>query len=456
MNTSLPSVDELNRLAKAIMQRRRVSYAEALEILHGLTLHLVCPPDAIRRTQYQAALVTAVNTGKRAFLGGVLVEVETDVPCTLPGWPGKSLAQVVAELGGSVSSPELPASKTISVGFSGDAEDGSLLLVADGWRGGVLPAGSPCPIPQVDGFALGGVFAAGLAVSRAFADVCGLEVGVCDESYGLSLWRPDLTWTDADASGPQLVRLPEKVWLLGLGHLGQAYLWTLGLLPFPSNASPTVFLHDYDRITSGNWSAGLLCELGNVGKHKTRVCAEWAERRGFNTALVERPFDENTRIGLGEPRVALCGFDSALGRRPLEGAGFDLIVECGLGSSLQHFDRMVLHTFPDASKKPSEYWPETTTPDVIDFDPRLFGAESTDGECGILVDTLARKPISASFVGAAAAALVVGEVLRGLHGGQRCELVHLHLRSNQSLRVAHKPERYQLRLATNGTLKPAA
>jgi hypothetical protein len=456
MNTSLPSVDELNRLAKAVMQRHGVPYAKALEILNGLRLHLICPDAAIRRPQYQAALLTAVNAGKRAFLGGVSVKVSADISCSLPAWQGMSLAHVVQELGATLTVVREPANKTIWIGFTDETELDDLVLVADGWRGGFVTAGSPQPLPEGDGFALGGVFAAGLVVARAFIDVVGLEIGVCDESFGLSLWRPDLPWTDPEANGPPLARLPEKLWLLGLGHLGQAYLWMLGLLPFSASAVPMVFLHDYDRITSGNWGAGLLCEQRTVGDRKTRTCARWAERRGFQTTLIERPFDNLTRVGTSEPRIALCGFDSALGRRGLESAGFDLVVECGLGSSVHYFDRMVLHTFPDASKHPQEIWPEVTTTDLADFDPRLFGAEFTEGKCGILAENLARKPISASFVGVTAAALVVAELLRGLHGGQRYELLHLHLRSDHSFRAVPKAEIYQLRHAINGSLRPAA
>jgi hypothetical protein len=79
-----------------------------------------------------------------------------------------------------------------------------------------------------------------------------------------------------------------------------------------------------------------------------------------------------------------------------------------------------------------------------------------EADCGVLLDELARKPIAASFVGAASAALVVAELLRGLHGGNRYELVLLHLRSDWSLRAVMKPELYQRRLAANGILRPAA
>jgi hypothetical protein len=456
MNPHLPTADDLNRLAKAVMQRHRVTYEEALAILERFRLHLICPASAARRVQYQAALLTAINTGKRAFGGGVTVELPPNILCVLPGWAGRSLVEVVGQVGGQVVLERMPADKTVWFGFASEALAGDLLLIADGWRGGFVPAGCGVPFPEADDFALGGVFAAGLVVSRAFADVAGLTIGCCDEPFGLSLWRPDLLWTEESARGPALVRLPEKLWLLGLGHLGQAYLWVLGLLPYAAQSGALFFLHDYDEITSGNWSAGLLCEEDVQGKLKTRTCAKWAEDRGFKSRLIERPFDANTHVGDNEPRVALCGFDSATGRRALECAGFDLVVECGLGSSLDHFDRLVLHTFPDASKTPLELWPEATRPDVVDFDPKLFGVEVADGECGVLLDTLARKPISASFVGVTAAALVVAELLRGLHGGQRYELLLLHLRSNHSLRAVEKIELYQRRLAANGTLRPAA
>ena len=449
-------MDNLNRLAKAVMQRHHVDYPKALSLLEELRLHLICTPTVARRAEYQAALLTAVNTGKRAFLGGVTVEVPEGIACILPGWQGQFLSSVVQALGASVVTERADANKTVWLGEALMSREDDLVLLADGWRGGFAPAGFATSFALSEGFALGGVLAAGITVGRCFLDVAGLALGGCDRPFGLSLWSPEQCWLDPRAAGPALVRLPEKVWLLGLGHLGQAYLWTLGLLPYPTQCQAQLFLHDYDVITSGNWSAGLLCEPSVVTALKTRTCAAWAEARGFRTKLIERAFDANTRVGDDEPRVALCGFDSATGRRDLEVAGFDLVVECGLGSSLDQFDRLLLHTFPDASKHPRDLWPETARPETSDFDPALFGVELDESECGVVLETLARKPISASFVGATAAALVVAELLRGLHGGQRYELLRLHLRGDDSLGFASKPEPYQRRHAANGTLRPAA
>lgn len=452
MKNELPTIDQLNRLAKAVMQRHRLSYADAVARLGRLRLHLILPPQHVCGIQYQAALVTAVNCAKRAFLGGVSVELSADCVCLLPGWTGKMLAAVALELGATLANDRQGADKTILLGGAATDCGEDAVLVADGWRGGFLPPGGRCPFRTNDASPLGAVFAAGLVVARAFLDVSGIREGALDEPHGLSLWRPDLAWLDDRAAGPALARLPEKFWLLGLGHLGQAYLWLLGLLRYPGDATPSLFLQDFDRITEGNWCAGLLCEPPVVGRKKTRVCAEWAERRGFQTTLIERPFDAATHANVSEPRIALCGFDSAAGRRVLENAGFDLSVESGLGSSLAHFDRIVLHTFPDASKHPEEIWPDSAVSDAEDFDRVLFADGEEQGECGILVDDLVRKPISASFVGVAASALVVAEMLRGLHGGQRFEMVSVHLRSNIGVRTFPQDEPYQLRHAKNGSI----
>jgi hypothetical protein len=452
MNPSLPSVDELNRLAKAVMQRHRLGYPEALALLNGLSLRLCLPARYAHRPQYQAALFTAINCGKRAFLGGVTVRLEHDAICALPGWIGGKLSEIVGSLGAKLASAEDRADRTIAIGGPTAHDRADAVLVGDSWRGGILSPSDENPFVEEDAIPLGLIFAAGLGVGRAFLDVTGIRAGALDEAFGLSLWRPDVNWLETTAEGPTVSRLPEKLWLLGLGHLGQAYLWTLGLLPYPQEARPLIFLQDLDRITTGNWCAGLLCEPGAVGWYKTRVCAAWAEARGFKTALIERHFDTNTRVNSGEPKVALCGFDSAVGRRALEKAGFHLIVESGLGSSLGHFDRIILHTFPDATKGPEEIWPEAVVPDATDFDPSLFTQDEQLGECGILLDDLVRKPISASFVGATASALVIGELLRGLHAGPRVELLNFHLRSNLEPRMLDREEVYALRHAVNGSI----
>ena len=65
--------------------------------------------------------------------------------------------------------------------------------------------------------------------------------------------------------------------------------------------------------------------------------AAWAERRGFVTAIHERLFDASFTRQDGEPAVALCGLDNAVGRQALDQAGFDFVVEAGLGHGYRDF-----------------------------------------------------------------------------------------------------------------------
>jgi hypothetical protein len=325
----------------------------------------------------------------------------------------------------------------------------ALSVICSGWRGGVAPAELSFALDDANDFALGGVLAGALGVARGFLRVCGLSSRFVERPLGVSLWRPDLDWTDEDAVGPELKYLPSKLWFLGLGHLGQAFLWNMALLPYERPGDTLFLLHDFDRVVSGNWSAGLFCESNSPGRFKTRLCSEWLEARGFPTRICERRFDATVRRDDDEPYIALCGFDSAPARRCLDDAGFGLVVECGLGGSVDTFDQLSLHTFPDATRTPAQIWAEGGTAGA-EAKPSLIEAFRTQDPCGILAETLADKALSSSFVGAFAGALVIAEVLRGLHGGARCEIINTQLRSNSPLRVALRDENYQRRVAISG------
>ena len=84
MNHKTVTEDTLNRLAKAIMVKHNVGYEEACAILGKMRLRLICDSSITRSVAMQAALLTAINTGKRAFHGGVFVSMPKHVPCLLP------------------------------------------------------------------------------------------------------------------------------------------------------------------------------------------------------------------------------------------------------------------------------------------------------------------------------------------------------------------------------------
>jgi hypothetical protein len=451
MKEETPSEESFCRLSRAIIEKHRCTYAEALRILGGLRLNLVCGEEIRSSVALQAALVTAVNAGKRSFLGGVSVWMPPGVAALL-SWPAVgSLNELVVELGATMAKPPCwPAAHTLYFGAAGRPVEDGLTVLCSGWRGGVAPAEQAVSLDSPHDFALGGVLAGALGVAKGFLRVTGLSSRFVEGPQGVSLWRPDLDWVSVEADGPKLEFLPLNLWMLGLGHLGQAYLWNLALLPYPRSKPAMVFLQDFDRVVAANWNAGLLCGEGSPGQYKTRLCGGWLEARGFGTRIIERPFDELTRRGGEEPLIALCGFDNLKSRRLLEGAGFDLVVECGLGGDTENFDDVLLHTFPGASQKASGIWGGAAGVTGLARGGALTNAFGDLKDCGILLATLEGKAISSSFVGAYAGALVVGEVLRGLHGGVRCELLKAHLRSNDPHGVVLLQEKYQNRLARSG------
>jgi hypothetical protein len=141
-----------------------------------------------------------------------------------------------------------------------------------------------------------------------------------------------------------------------LGHLGQAYLWAMGTLPYLERESTQIILNDFDKVAPANIETGLLLGTGHVGSYKTRACSNWLERRGFNTRLIERRFGPDFLCDSTEPRLALCGFDSNIARQSLESAKFDRVVECGLGGAAHNFDTINLHTLPNP-RTVSDLWP---------------------------------------------------------------------------------------------------
>lgn len=145
---------------------------------------------------------------------------------------------------------------------------------------------------------------------------------------------------------------------MGLGNLGQAYLWVLGLLPYAADQCHLV-LQDVDVISRANKSTSLLSREIDVGRRKTRVAAAWAEQRGFQTSIIERRFAPDFTVAGNEPSVALIGVDNPTTRRAIERVGFARIIEAGLGRGPSDYLGISLHTFP-ASRAAEACWQERT------------------------------------------------------------------------------------------------
>ncbi|MFA6087237.1 hypothetical protein [Mucilaginibacter sp.] len=422
------SENTFNRLSIALIEKNECGPGEALDQLATYQLVLNCGEKIRTSLPLQAALLTAINSAGRAFLGGVYLIIPDQVECLLPWAEKKTLNAIAIELGVKATDRPLDYLFTLNFGLPGNIDQNIIEVVASDWQGGVLVDGENTDILNEGKLPLGGIYAGGLAVGLAFMKVSKIHVQGLDHSTGLSLWRPDLNWLAEDAAGPDSVTIPSNIWILGLGHLGQAYLWALGLLPYNDSKLVDIYLQDFDKVVAANMSAGLLCVIRDVGRYKTRVCSDWLEARKIQTHIVERKFNKNTMREEEEPYVALCGFDNAYSRTLLEKAGFDFVVEAALGDDVNNFDKIMLHTFPSAIHSAEKIWDGLPS----NFLPKekVLKALTTDNEkeCGILELTIAGKAVSGSFVGACAGALVIAELIKARNQGIKTDKIVSQLR----------------------------
>ena len=432
--------DSLHRVVKhAIDSGVARSIAEAESMFHGYRLTVEIGSSAAADPISQVALLTAVALGRRVFLGGVRVagELSTDLATPLP--LGQTLADAVATLG---ARPRAIAKEDLTIVIGGGPEDRRegfcIRTAAAGWRGGIMPIHSDVSPTLGPAMPLAGMLSAALAINEAYLFVNGDMPAAGRRVLGLSLWQPDpdFDWLAVDGGEPELTYLPSKLWLIGLGHLGQAYLWGLGILPYRCPEDLGLVLQDFDTVTPSTQSTSMLTEARYIGQKKTRVMAEWAERRGFVTSIYERRFDTEFMRQECEPGVALCGLDNAVGRRALDQVGFDIVVEAGLGKGHRDFRTIRLHTLP-GSRTAAQLWGTTGEGETVEDRPayaRLVQDGSLD-QCGMTV--LAGKAVGAPFVGAVAATLVLSEVLRLLHDGEMHQMIDLDL-LNLDQRIASR------------------
>lgn len=432
-----PIHDQLNRMVKMALDSGEArSLEEAQDVFSRYRLHVSLGPDVVHSAPFQSAVLTAVNAGRRCFLGGVTVSGPVDAALVVPWHRQRTLREAISDLQGEVVQEPPREVPTILLGDTPhrmDDADLSLRASFQGWTATVAPDGLGQRLPERSDFAAVGVLAGALGVSEVFQHLRGSNASAGRREVGLSLWRPEDGHRTGDY-GPALEQLPSKLWLIGLGHLGQAVLWTLGLLPYDDAGQVELILQDYDALVEANDSTSLLTTLQQVGRKKTRAVAAWCEERGFRTVLTERRFDANLRVASGEPGVAVCCVDNPNARAALEDVGFERVVEAGLGAGPSEYLAFQTHSFP-ARKSARQRWNVPAQPKSAAalLHRPAYGALLAQGldECGLV--QLAERTIGAPFVGAVAAALVVGELVRMANGAHRYELVDGTLRSPEDV-----------------------
>lgn len=417
---------QLHRTAKYFMDDGRAdTHEDALRLLQGFGLSVHITSDAASTRNGQIALLSLVNAARRTFLGGIEVIDVPATPLLVSLASAATLRDAVVELGGRVvesASASWPSALVGDVPTAGITAP-SWRLSWSGWRGGVVPAREGQMPIAPDAIALAPAVAAAACIAEAFAFHAGDHRMAGRRDSGLSLWMPGRNWLLPDPSEPAVSFLPSRLWLIGMGNLGQAFAWLLACLPYADPSAVKLVLQDFDHLAKSNDSTSLLSCLTAVGQKKTRFVSGWLEARGFTAILDEHRFGEWTRRGPDDPGVAFCGVDNALARMALEKAGFELIVEAGLGGGPQGFRSFALHTFPsDRSAEAVWFYDAGNSAAQVESKPAYAALRKSGMDaCGLT--QLASRTVGVPFVGLTAAVLALAELLRRLCGGSGLALV---------------------------------
>lgn len=369
----------------------------------------------------QIIALTAVNAAARSFIGNVAVETAHDFALRTHGFDGWTLGDFTRWAGVQaqpcVDTRAWPVIR-IAPTSAGAVGGPGLRPWAVGWRFGLgeLPDG------HCDCFAPACVAAAGLAVSEAFSLLRRDNPYAGRRSISLSLGGGEPPVTSLTS--------PHAWWLVGLGHLGQAFAWTLGFMRPPPGS--TLYLQDIDTVTPSTLSTSMISTRQDLGVRKTRVAAHWLEPRGYATALIERRLDANQRLGTGEPRLALFGVDNAAARRVMESVGFDRIIDAGLGAGYRDFRAIRIRSFPGPSSAATLWAADGNGSAALAPVYEDMVARGAD-PCG--VTTLASRAVGAPFVGCVAAGFALAELLHASHGRAPHALIDLSLRDPVALEV---------------------
>jgi hypothetical protein len=417
--------DSFHRVAKVLADSGEVATIEEAEAaLATYGVRVVLDPSVEDSPSLQIIALTAINTASRSFLGNVRIDAPSDTVLSAPGFEGRTLSEFVAWA--SVSPSLRAQARTwpeIRIGTHGGAAGRAIRPWADGWSFGLGRGNAPTGTC----FAPSSVAAGGLAVSEAFSLLRRDNPYAGHRSIALSLWS--LGEHRADP-GPttDTVTMPSS-WLVGLGHLGQAYAWTLGFMAPAEGA--TLVLQDIDIVTKSTLSTSVLSATADVGRKKARIVADWLEARGYFTSVVERRFDQFQQVNATEPRLALFGVDNAAARRVIEGAGFGTVIDAGLGSGFRDFRAIRVRTFPGPSKAAALWAAEDGRSNASQAPAYQALLSQGADPCG--VTTLATRAVGAPFVGCVAAGYVIAELLSRQLGAKGSAVVDLNLRDPAAL-----------------------
>lgn len=181
-------------------------------------------------------------------------------------------------------------------------------------------------------------------------------------------------------------------------------------------------LQDDQQVGEENEVTGLLTTAADAEKkqRKARVAARWLDGLDWETSVLERRHYGDIPLLETDPAIVLTGLDEPDARIKIAGAGFDYMVDAGIGHGPVDFEGVqvrILKKGVDARL----FWTAKAKPKDIErlMQEHAYQVHAKKDTCGTF--TLAEASVAVPFVGAAAGAIAIAQLLRlgsGLHTNQ--------------------------------------
>jgi hypothetical protein len=394
--------EALNRTVKLAMDEGRArSCQEALALFESFRLRVHVAADFTQSPGAEAALLTILVAAPKTFMGGVEVTGLLEVTCTQAWFEGKALREVAAELGcvgnDVPSGIDMP---TLCIGAGERAAEDfwlGLNVFQDGFTLTPEAALLCSPAASVEA----GVAAAGAALNQAFQRVYrrAPQAGLREVHFRFP--------------SPVPSRASRNQWLVGLGHLGQAYLWTL-MLQQPDARPRMIRLTDDDRVSRSSLSTCMLVDERDVGRSKVEAVAQRLKALGVDVQL--DPQRLNLDFGLLQSEQPLCvvAVDNFALRRSLDRLQGARVLEAGIGDGTQGYTRVQAHAFP-GPRLARDVWvgADPSASKSVDISMPAYQELLKDSgdECGTTL--VAGRSVATPFVGAFAGALLARLAVAG-------------------------------------------
>lgn len=386
--------ESLNRTMKLAMDEGKVaSYADAERLFQTFRLRIAVGSGFSHAPAAQAAVLTILSAARKSFLGGVEVIGALDERCTMAWFKGRTLRDLASafciELSSGTAQKDAP---TIVVGATQSSGDFclGLGLEADGFT--LLPGGASGWDPNAS--VAVGVAAAGAALNEAFQHVY--------RGWPLAGQRR----IQFDFMVGDKKHNPHDTWVIGLGHLGQAYLWTRALAA-DSRCGIRVRLTDFDEVTLSSLSTCLLVDLTDIGRKKVDAVGDKLEQIGFEVVRDASKITLEDQFVDSNEELVVVAVDNIGLRRGLDRLRAARLIECGIGDGTEGFTRVQVHAFP-GSRLARDVWAgdDARASRVVNITTPAYQAllRETADECGTTL--VASRSVATPFVGAFAGAVL--------------------------------------------------